>query len=46
VPEEQTRPTKEWITGQMPLKGFGHPDEIAGAVLYLAYHQRVLAAVE
>jgi NAD(P)-dependent dehydrogenase (short-subunit alcohol dehydrogenase family) len=26
---------KEWITGQVPLKRFGHPDEIASAVLYL-----------
>ena len=28
VPEEQTRQTKEWITGQIPLKRFGHPGEI------------------
>ncbi len=36
LPEEQTRQTKEWITGQVPLKRFGHPDEIAAAVLYLS----------
>src|SRR3989441_8145985 len=34
--EEQTRQTKEWITQQVPLKRFGHPDEIAAAVLYLS----------
>jgi NAD(P)-dependent dehydrogenase (short-subunit alcohol dehydrogenase family) len=36
LPEEQTRQTKEWITGQVPLRRFGHPDEIAAAVLYLS----------
>ena len=36
LPEEQTRQTKEWITEQVPLKRFGHPDEIAAAVLYLS----------
>ena len=35
VGEEQLRQTKEWIVGQVPLKRFGHPDEIAKAVLYL-----------
>src|SRR3989454_3896103 len=34
--EGQTRQTKEWITQQVPLKRFGHPDEIAAAVLYLS----------
>ena len=36
LPEEQTRQIKERITGQVPLKRFGHPDEIAAAVLYLS----------
>jgi NAD(P)-dependent dehydrogenase (short-subunit alcohol dehydrogenase family) len=35
-PEEQTRQTKDWIAGQIPLKRFADPDEIAAAVLYLA----------
>ena len=26
VPEERTRPTKERITEQIPLKRVGHPD--------------------
>ena len=34
--EEQLRQTKEWITSQVPLKHFGHPDDIAKAVLYLS----------
>jgi NAD(P)-dependent dehydrogenase (short-subunit alcohol dehydrogenase family) len=34
--EEQTRQTKDWIAGQIPLKRFAEPDEIAAAVLYLA----------
>jgi NAD(P)-dependent dehydrogenase (short-subunit alcohol dehydrogenase family) len=34
--EEQTRQTKEWIASQVPLKRFGHADEIAAAVLYLS----------
>ncbi len=34
--EEQTRQLKERITEQVPLKRFGHPDEIAAAVLYLS----------
>jgi NAD(P)-dependent dehydrogenase (short-subunit alcohol dehydrogenase family) len=36
LPEEQTRQLKEQITAQVPLKRFGHPDEIAAAVLYLS----------
>ena len=28
--------TKEWIAGQVPLKRFGHPDEIASTVLFLS----------
>ena len=35
-PEEQTRQIKDQITAQVPLKRFGHPDEIAAAVLYLS----------
>ena len=34
--EEQTRQTKEGIAAQVPLKRFGHADEIAAAVLYLS----------
>ncbi|OLD63522.1 MAG: short-chain dehydrogenase [Acidobacteria bacterium 13_1_40CM_2_68_5] len=34
--EEQARQTKEWIAEQVPLKRFGHPDEVASAVLYLS----------
>ncbi|MGH9750245.1 MAG: SDR family oxidoreductase, partial [Candidatus Polarisedimenticolia bacterium] len=36
MPEEQVRQTKEWIRGQVPLKRFGRPEEIAAAVLYLS----------
>jgi NAD(P)-dependent dehydrogenase (short-subunit alcohol dehydrogenase family) len=35
LPDERLRETKEWITQQVPLKRFAHPDEIAAAVLYL-----------
>jgi NAD(P)-dependent dehydrogenase (short-subunit alcohol dehydrogenase family) len=35
LPEEELRTTREWIAGQVPLKRFGHPDEIAAAVLFL-----------
>jgi len=34
-PEDQARQFKEHIAGLVPLKRFGHPDEIASAVLYL-----------
>src|SRR6185295_11830166 len=33
--DDQLHQTKEWIKGQVPLKRFGTPDEIAEAVLYL-----------
>jgi NAD(P)-dependent dehydrogenase (short-subunit alcohol dehydrogenase family) len=36
LPEEQTRQTKNWVAGQIPLKRFADPDEIAAAVLYLS----------
>jgi NAD(P)-dependent dehydrogenase (short-subunit alcohol dehydrogenase family) len=36
VAEEQLRQTREWFTSQVPLKHFGHPDDIARAVLYLS----------
>jgi len=36
LPEEQVRQMKQWISDQVPLKRFGHPDEIAAAVLYLS----------
>jgi len=35
-PEADTRAMKEQITNRVPLKRFGHPDEIASAVLYLS----------
>jgi NAD(P)-dependent dehydrogenase (short-subunit alcohol dehydrogenase family) len=35
--EEQTRQIKEMITGKVPLKRFGRPEEIAAAVLYLTH---------
>ena len=34
--EDQLRRTREWIVSQVPLKRFGHPDDIANAVLYLS----------
>jgi len=36
MPEAETRQLKEQIVGQVPLKRFGQPDEIAAGVLYLA----------
>jgi len=33
--DEQLKQTKDWIQGQTHVKRFGHPDEIAEAVLYL-----------
>jgi len=36
LPEDQTRQLKENIAGQVPLKRFGTPDEVASAVLYLS----------
>lgn len=36
LPEEATRQIKDNITQQVPLKRFGHPDEIAAAVLFLS----------
>jgi len=36
LPEEQARQLKEQITEKVPLKRFGHPEEIAAAVLYLS----------
>jgi NAD(P)-dependent dehydrogenase (short-subunit alcohol dehydrogenase family) len=36
LPEKETRELKEHIAGRVPLKRFGHPDEVASAVLYLS----------
>jgi NAD(P)-dependent dehydrogenase (short-subunit alcohol dehydrogenase family) len=36
LPETEARKLKERIAGRVPLKRFGHPDEIATAVLYLS----------
>src|SRR5881296_2555011 len=36
LPEKDARELKERIAAQVPLKRFGHPDEIAAAVLYLS----------
>lgn len=36
LPPDQARQTREWIISQVPLKRFGHPDDIANAVLYLS----------
>lgn len=36
LPEDQTRQIKDQIAGQVPLKRFGQPEEIASAVLYLS----------
>ena len=35
LPQEKLQETKDWIQGQVPLKRFGTPEEIASAVLYL-----------
>jgi NAD(P)-dependent dehydrogenase (short-subunit alcohol dehydrogenase family) len=34
--DDQLAQTREWIISQVPLKRFGHPDDIANAVLYLS----------
>ncbi len=36
---EQLQQTREWIRGQVPIKRFGTPEEIAEAVLYLCSPQ-------
>ena len=36
LPEEAARQLKEQITERVPLKRFGHPEDIAAAVLYLS----------
>jgi NAD(P)-dependent dehydrogenase (short-subunit alcohol dehydrogenase family) len=35
ITEEKLQETKDWIQGQVPLKRFGTPEEIAAGVLYL-----------
>jgi NAD(P)-dependent dehydrogenase (short-subunit alcohol dehydrogenase family) len=35
IPQEKLQETKDWIQSQVPIKRFGTPEEIAGAVLYL-----------
>jgi len=36
VTQEKVQETKDWIQSQVPIKRFGTPEEIAGAVLYLS----------
>jgi NAD(P)-dependent dehydrogenase (short-subunit alcohol dehydrogenase family) len=36
VSQTKLQETKDWIQSQVPLKRFGTPEEIAGAVLYLS----------
>jgi NAD(P)-dependent dehydrogenase (short-subunit alcohol dehydrogenase family) len=35
ITQEKLQETKDWIQGQVPIKRFGTPEEIAAAVLYL-----------
>ena len=35
ISQEKLQETKDWIQGQVPIKRFGTPEEIAAAVLYL-----------
>ena len=35
ISHEKLQETKDWIQGQVPIKRFGTPEEIAAAVLYL-----------
>jgi len=35
IPQQKVQETKDWIQSQVPIKRFGTPEEIAGAVLYL-----------